>query len=119
MEQFAYGVHFSRAAWRKTDIVCKGKCSQKGCEATVEAVLSHRTNNLLICIEKFEPSVLHDSKKKRRLQQNEKEELKVMLRGKSTFALRNELAAGQKFTRTPRLAYIEHTEIDQEQRSVF
>lgn len=113
---------FSRAAWRKTNIVCQGKCAQKECKATVEVALPHRTNNLLISIGKFESSVMHDPKKKRRLQQNEKGRVKdhvarqIVLCVKKWISGRN---AGRKFTRTARLAYIEHTEIDQKQRSVF
>lgn len=83
---------FDRASWRTADILCQGKCAQTRCKAAIEAILPHRTNNMQITIENYKPSVFHDPKNKRRLQPEQKEELKKQLRGKTAFALRNELA---------------------------
>lgn len=95
---------FDRASWRKSDIICQGSCAQKECKATLEAILPHQTNNLQITIEKFKSSVVHDPNKKRRLQPKEKEKLKVLLRGKSAFALRNELAGAMQNENLPERA---------------
>lgn len=52
----------------------------------------------------YESSVFHDPKKKRRLQPEQKEELKKQLRGKSAFALRNELAGAMQNENSPERA---------------
>lgn len=95
---------FSRASWRKKDIICKSKCSQKGCEACIEATLPHRSINLHIKIEKYESEIPHDPKKKRRLLPNETKELAEILRGRSAFELNNEMAASMQDENFPERA---------------
>lgn len=54
--------------------------------------LPHQTNKLHIFIEEYKPQLSHNPKKKRRLLADEKEELKQILRGKSAYAVRSQLA---------------------------
>lgn len=95
---------FSRASWRKKDIICQGKCTQKECEAYIEASLPHRSSNLQITIEKYESKIPHDPKKKRRMLPNETKALAEKLRGRSAYALRNEMAASMQDENLPERA---------------
>lgn len=95
---------FCRASWRKKDIICQGKCTQKGCEANIQASLPHRSNNLHITIKDFDQKIPHDPKKKRRVLPNETKALAENLRGKSAYAFRNEMAATMQDENLPERA---------------
>lgn len=80
-----------RASYRTDDILCTAYCKQ--CKAGVKATMPHRTDNLQICITNYKPSFIHDTKKKRWLLPDERDELKNRLRGESAYAVRSQLAS--------------------------
>lgn len=84
---------FDRAIVRSKDIGTQGKCADKQCKATITTSLPHRTNNLQVLVKNYNRSVAHDQKLKRRMRLEEKERLQNMLRGKSAFAVKNDLSA--------------------------
>lgn len=83
---------FNKAAWRVADIICTGKCPEKGCDARIQAVLAHRTSNLQITVENFKSTVPHNPLKKRRIKGEAKDNILEILSDKSAFQARNELA---------------------------
>lgn len=58
----------------------------------VRLTMPHRTDSLHIRIMNYKPLFPHDPKKKRRLLPAEKDDLKRLLRGKSAYAARSQLA---------------------------
>lgn len=84
---------FKRIKYRAEDICTSdGYCRQKNCSIKITSTLPHRSNKLTVCIENYQPKVVHETIFTRKILSGEKEILLKKLEGKSAYALRSELA---------------------------
>lgn len=97
---------FKRARHRTTDIICEGYCSQKDCHVKITATLPHRSDNLLVLIENFDKSLIHDPKIKRRIDLKKKMDLICKLKQSSAYSVESELADAAMSNNCPMPAHV-------------
>lgn len=73
---------------RRDDVYCAGSCVQ--CQLVITCIAEKKKLNFTI--QNYEAGVEHDSKYRRKMNQVDKEKYQAMLKGRSAFDVRNQLA---------------------------
>lgn len=85
---------FRRTKYRASDILFTGgKCREKLCPLEVTASLPHSTNKLTVTLEKYDVNIEHDTVFLEKISPEDKGDILEKLKGKSAYAIHNELAA--------------------------